>query len=420
MKVIFVNRYFYPDTSQTSRLLADLAFELAGLGSEVHVITSRMCADKPGTVLPAYEEVLGVRIHRVWTSRFGKKWLLGRAADYLTFHLATERRLLAMVERGDRVVAKSDPPMLPALVAGITRRRNAIQVNWLHEVFPEVAAAQGIHGLKGALGRRLIAIRGRALNHSYMTVTPSQGMCRHLRALGTGEEKLRLIRDWVDGHELRPMGDRENPLRDQWALRGKFIVGYVGDLGRAHEYATLLSAADRLRNEREIRFLIVGGGALISAMKREVRRRNLTNLIFQPYQEGKLLRWAMGLPDVHLVVQRQEMEGLRLPGKFYRVAAAGKPVLLIGDQDSEVGEWIQLARMGTTVEVGDGAKLARRILAMRLAPEGLNKMGDNARKLYRARFAASRSLAAWVDLLGVDDDENYSGNADLAGNGAEQ
>jgi hypothetical protein len=146
----------------------------------------------------------------------------------------------------------------------------------------------------------------------------------------------------------------------------------------------------------------------------------LSNLIFQPNQEGKQLRWAMGLPDVHLVVQRSEMEGLRLPGKFYRVAAAGKPVLLIGGEESEMAEWVHMARMGTTVEVGDAAKLARRILAMRLAPDGLIKMGVNARKLYRARFAASRSLAAWVELLGVDNDDNYSGNADLAGNRDEE
>jgi glycosyltransferase involved in cell wall biosynthesis len=420
MKIIFVNRYFYPDSSQTSRLLADLAFELAGLGSEVHVVTSRMCSDKPGTVLPATEEVLGVHIHRVWTSRFGKKWMLGRAADYLTFHLATERRLLAMVERGDRVVAKSDPPMLPVLVAGITRRRNAVQFNWLHEIFPEVAAAQGVHGLKGPVGRRLMAMRSWALNNSYVTVVPSQQMCNYLYGQGVEQHKLKLIRDWVDGHELRPMGERENPLRDEWSLRGKFIVGYVGDLGRAHEYTTILNAADRLRHEREIRFLIVGGGALVNAMRREARRRNLSNLIFQPNQEGKQLRWAMGLPDVHLVVQRSEMEGLRLPGKFYRVAAAGKPVLLIGGEESEMAEWVHMARMGTTVEVGDAAKLARRILAMRLAPDGLIKMGVNARKLYRARFAASRSLAAWVELLGVDNDDNYSGNADLAGNRDEE
>ena len=54
-RVIFLNRFFYPDHSATSRMVSDLAFELASSGKDVHVITSRQLYDKPGADLPAYE-----------------------------------------------------------------------------------------------------------------------------------------------------------------------------------------------------------------------------------------------------------------------------------------------------------------------------------------------------------------------------
>ena len=40
-RIIFVNRFFYPDHSATSELLSDLAFALAQRGFRVTVITSR-------------------------------------------------------------------------------------------------------------------------------------------------------------------------------------------------------------------------------------------------------------------------------------------------------------------------------------------------------------------------------------------
>src|SRR4029450_8158614 len=84
-RVIFLNRFFHPDHSATSRMLSDLAFELASSGKDVHVITSRQLYNKPGADLPAEDVVNGVRIHRVGTTSFGRSRLPGRAMDYLSF-----------------------------------------------------------------------------------------------------------------------------------------------------------------------------------------------------------------------------------------------------------------------------------------------------------------------------------------------
>lgn len=403
MKVILVNRHFYPDRSPTTRLVSDLAFRLAEQQQEVHVVTSRVRLDAPSTLLQAEEELDGVQIHRLWTSRLSRRFYPARLADYLTFHLATEKRLLELVDRGDRVVATSEPPGLSSLVAGIARRRNALQINWLHELFPEAAITRGLRSLRGRIGRQLIAARTRALENSYMTVVPGDRMRDRLIEQGLDPNKVRVIRDWVDGRELAPIGDQDNPLRERLGLRGRFVVGYVGDLNRGHDYQTLINAADRLRGEPGIRFLIAGGGSQMNAMRKEAKRRNLANLVFEPFPSPDDLRMAMGLPDIHLLSLRPEMEGLLVPGKFYRIVAAGKPMLFVGAADGEVGRWVHRARMGTTVEPGDGGRLARRILLMRMAPERLERMGENARLLYRARFASRKPLIQWSELLGMDE-----------------
>jgi len=72
MRILFVNRYFHPDQSATSRMLSDLAFHLAAHGWRVTVVTSRQRYDDPAAALPARERVAGVRVYRVAASRFGR------------------------------------------------------------------------------------------------------------------------------------------------------------------------------------------------------------------------------------------------------------------------------------------------------------------------------------------------------------
>src|SRR5689334_12656911 len=88
MRIVFVNRYFYPDHSATSQMLAGLAFHLASRGWDVGVITSRMRYDDRSSRLPARETVRGVDVRRIVTTRFGRGSLIGRAFDYLTFYLS--------------------------------------------------------------------------------------------------------------------------------------------------------------------------------------------------------------------------------------------------------------------------------------------------------------------------------------------
>ncbi len=93
-KTVFVNRYFFPDLSATSQILSDLCFGLAAHGNPSHVICSRQRYDAAKANLPARSEIHGVTVHRVWTTRFGRDNLPGRALDYLTFYMSSAWALL--------------------------------------------------------------------------------------------------------------------------------------------------------------------------------------------------------------------------------------------------------------------------------------------------------------------------------------
>jgi len=399
MKLIFVNRYFHPDHSATSQMLSDLAFYLAAQGEQVHVVTSRLRYDEPEARLARRERTEGVFVHRVWTSRFGRHFLPGRALDYLTFYLSASLRLLRLVRRGDLVVAKTDPPLISVPAGWVAALRGARPVNWLQDLFPEVAIELGTRGSAGRFGAWLRRRRNRSLQRARFQVVLGERM--RDRVLGEGAEpaKVRLIPNWADGSQIRPVEHLVNPLRREWGLDARFVVAYSGNLGRAHDYGTLLEAIHHLRGEPTIRFLFIGGGAGMEALRQCCRERGLEHVDFRPYQPRERLRDSLGVADLHLVVLRPELEGLVVPSKIYGILAAGRPTLFVGAEDGEVAAMLREAEAGVSVPIGAGAQLADEIRRCQADPAACFTMGRNARCMFDRHYSRDRALSKWMDLL---------------------
>ncbi len=400
MTVVFVNRYFYPDHSATSQLVSDLAFHLAERGHQVRVVTSRQRYDAPDARLPPREQIRGVDVHRVWTFRFGRASLPGRALDYLSFYLSAGWRLLRLARSGDLVVAKTDPPLISIVAGWAARWRGAHLVNWLQDLFPEVAAALGIGLAKGRTGRALVALRNASLRRAVLNVAIGDGMRVRLLGLGVDRDRLQVIHNWCDDAHIGPLPSASNPLRKRWGLADRFVVGYSGNLGRAHEIDTLLAAAERLGHDAGIVFLFIGGGAALERLRFEAEARGLANLCFQPYQPYELLPESLSVPDVHLVILRPELEGLIVPSKFYGIAAAGRPTIHVGAMDGEIPRLLRKAEAGLAVARGDGEGLALAILRLRDDAALRERMGHNARLLCEARFSRRAALERWEAVLG--------------------
>jgi colanic acid biosynthesis glycosyl transferase WcaI len=408
--VIFINRFFYPDHSATSQLLSDLAFGLAAQGYAVSVVTSRQRYDTPQDFLPAGEVISQVRIIRSWTSRFGRINLVGRAIDYLTFYLSASITLLRTVRRGDILVAATDPPMLSVVVGPIARLKGAKLVNWLQDIFPEVAEAVGVgkNPVMLALYGLMRRLRTRSLQSADQNVVLGQRMAERVRAFGVAAPRITIIPNWADGRHLKPIASEQNPLREAWELQGRFVVGYSGNLGRAHEYQTLLKSIEKLAawkcdngqfHGSSIVWLFVGGGVLYDSFRKDADACGFDHVHFKPYQPREILAQSLSVADVHLVSLRPELEGLIVPSKFYGIAAVGRPTIFIGDQDGEIAEILREHDCGMTVAEGDTSTLAESIQKLASDRVTSQRLGENARRAFESHFDQAIAMARWTGLL---------------------
>jgi colanic acid biosynthesis glycosyl transferase WcaI len=398
-RLVFVNRFFHPDHSATSQILSDLAFHLAGAGFDVQVLTSRQIYDDPSRVLPSRESVRGVQVHRVWATRFGRGRLLPRAVDYLTFYLSATAKLATLADSDTVVIAETDPPLLSVPCALVAWLRRSVLVNWTQDLFPEIAQSLHVPGV-ALVAPALRRLRNLSLKLARTNVVLGEGMATRLRAEGIASEKIQVIHNWSPVEMAPPSAQpAANPLRAEWNLGQKFVVGYSGNFGRAHDFTTILDAAAALRDQSDVHFLFVGAGARRAWVETRVAELGLTNVSFQPYQPLDRLALSLSVPDIHLVSLKPELEGLIVPSKFYSVLAAGRPVLFIGDPKSEMARQIAEAGCGQAFAVGVHRDLASAIRDLAAHPAKVAEMGTRARALWAERFQRKQALAAWQGVV---------------------
>lgn len=400
-KLVFVNRYFAPDESATSRMVSDLALRLAARGVSVSVVTSRQLYENSRAALPAREVLAGIDIHRVWTVTQGRAELAGRALDYASFHAAAALKLLQLLSRGDVVVAKTDPPLISLAVSQVARCKGAVLVNWLQDLFPEVAAALAPDLIPKWLHRQLVGARDGTLRRAAMNVVLSEGMHERVRSHGVDPQRIQIVPNWADTAAVTPRSVADSVTRRKAGLSGRFVVGYSGNLGRAHEFDTLLGAARVLRYDPEFAFLMTGSGAKRRSLQRAVEAEGLTNFYFQDYQPPQLLADSLCAADIHLVSLLPALEGLVVPSKIYGILAAGRPAIVVGDTAGDLARMVRQHNCGIAVAVADHNGLAAELRALKDNTSRLDTMARNARQLALARFTSEHALGDWLAFLEV-------------------
>jgi colanic acid biosynthesis glycosyl transferase WcaI len=390
-RILFVNRFYWPDTPATGQLLTDLASRLAQTGHRVVVITSGIAGMHPST-----ETHDGVEITRVRTPRWAQTTVAGKALSFVVFFVGAGWLLFRGTQTSDTVVVMTDPPLFGIVAAMIARMKRARLIHWLQDIYPEIAiAVTGHRWLRGVKPWRDAAWR-----RADACITLSGEMTDVVRRAGVAGERIHTIPNWPPAG-LVAVDCREaavTELRREWCGSAEFVIGYSGNLGRVHDLAPIISAADLLREEDHIRFVFIGTGAQRRPVEADVARRGLRNVAFVPSQPRDRLSTSLAVADVHLVTLRPGCERYVFPSKLYGVAAIGRPVLFVGPPACELARRVLHERMGRVADRDHPTQIAEAIRD--LAGNRAELMAQSAAA---ARFGAAhdfeRAYTAWSEVF---------------------
>jgi len=402
MKLLLVNQYYRPDLAATAQVLSDLCEHLAAAGHDVHVLCSRGKYDDgtgSSTRLPRRETMRGVHVHRVTATGFGKGSMLGRAVDYASFHLLTGLRMLLCNWRYDVVVTLTTPPLI-GLYATVTqcvsRHRH---VCWVMDLHPDVEFELGVLRPTSFLGRAFRRLNRLELSRATRCVALGQCMKRRIADKGVDESRIDVIPVWsnidtdVDDADVAAM-------REQFNVRGKFVIMYSGNAGLIHSFEAVLDAAKRLGKDDRVAFLFVGGGRRFAEIEAFREQHGLSNIIIHPYVPADRLAATLRVGDVHLVTLRDGMQGAAVPSKLYGILAVGRPVLYVGPPQSDAAMTVTQHGTGVALPVtSDGEAVANAITHLRDEPDLRRDMAAAARQVSQTYCSRERSLAVLTQML---------------------
>lgn len=394
MHVLFLNRSFPPDVEATGQYLAELTEDLSRR-QRVSVVCGSPSERRPRGFPYRWERRGEVSVCRAWGTRWPRAAMLPRAVNYASFY-ASAALALKRMSAPDVVVSLTDPPFLGLLAVRMKERLDVPFVYYCEDIYPDVAQAVGMAPPPVALA--LERAQRRILGAADRIVALADDMAERLIGRGVPERRIRVIRNWADTDEIRPI-KRHNGFRREHALSGKFVVMYSGNFGYVWDLDVVLDVARRLRDDPRVAFLLVGGGSTAPHLERRVRNERLSNVRFLPYQPRERLSESLSAADLHLVPMRPGVFGTVVPSKVYGILASGTPLIALAEPESEAARVVTRERCGWVGRPGDRDALHAHIQAAVGAGREAQAMGRRAREAAERRYSRARQTARFNDLL---------------------
>ncbi len=376
MNVLFLNQFSFPDQAATAAFLGDVAVSV----ENASIVCARSSYARGGG-----GELAGVTDLRVGSLPFTHR-KVGKVLSYLSFYFGA-LWLAFRVGKPDVVVTMTTPPGLAWIGWLLQRFRGSRHVVWEMDLYPDIGVDLGMRWV-GWLGPVLDFPRRRA----DAVIALGECMRARLVARGVPAERLFICENWADGATIRPVA---------WPAEGPLRILYSGNLGLAHETATIEAVLEELRGDDRFEFVFAGGGPRRAALERACA--GMTNVRFLAWAETAADR--LGAAHIGLVTQRPETVGSVVPSKTYGIIAAGRPVLYIGPKTATPARVIARHDCGWQFEPGDAAgvvALLERVWADRRIAQDA---GARARLAFDANYEKSIGVQRVVAVVRGDKPE---------------
>jgi len=407
MKILVVTQYFWPENFRIN----DLVLGLKERGHEVNVLTG--VPNYPGGRFftgynffgPLFETYKDIPVRRVPLIPRGNGSRIRLVFNYFSFVffacLSGPLRRLGSV---DLIFIYEPSPItvcLPALL--LKKLKSAPVIFWMQDLWPESLSATGaISSIKilkivDMLVRFIYRRCDRILVQSRAFIEPVN--------LKSGDQN-RILYFPNSAEELYKPVKLESNASECKMMPNGFCVTFAGNIGVAQDFGTILNAAERLKDHREINWVIIGDGRIFSWIQRQVIERDLSETV---HLLGRYPAEAMprffALSDVLLVTLKKEpIFALTIPSKVQSYLACAKPI--IAALDGEGARVVEEAGAGVTCPAENPKALAEAVLNLyNVSKADRKEMGKKGRSYFEKHFERKMlldRLEGWMEKLSAD------------------
>lgn len=404
MKIMFLTHYYPPEVNAPASRTSEHCRAWAKLGHDVTVVT---CAPNHpnGQVYPGFKNnffqsdmIDGVRVIRLWTYMAANEGFLLRTLNYVSY-LAAVTLATPRLPKTDVVVSTS--PQFFCGLAGLSVR-TIKRIPWVLEIrdlWPESIVTVGAMK-KGLAVRSLEAIERFAYRAADFIVPVTDSFVHHIAERGGDLSRMKIVKNGVDLALFQQDPQGAARIRNEFGLDGKFIAAYVGTHGMAHGLDVILDAAERLRHDPRIVFLLVGDGAERSGLMERRAARKLDNVLIVGQRPKQDMPAIWTATDASLILlRRNDLFRKVIPSKMFEAMAMRRPIVL--GVEGESCDLLLQAGAGIPIPPQDADALANAILKLANDPPAAAALAQSGETFVRANFDRSELASRYLDALEI-------------------
>lgn len=391
---------FYPEETSTSFILTKIANRLSEK-YDVKVVCGDPVYDKQKKS-SHFSLDSRVNVHRIKGWGGNKNSLLSRSLRFVFLSLSIFFYLWKNVKKGEKVFMVTNPAPLILLVSILKRFKKIELIILVHDVFPENTIPAGIiKSERSVLYRVLRSIFDKAYSKADLLVTLGRDMQQVIEAKirkYNRHSKIEIIENWGDTEGIYPLL-KEEVLNEDSSLKDRIIFQYAGNLGRVQGLIELLHIIKKVKNNRLV-FHFVGEGAVKNTMLEYVEENKLKNVFFDGAYSREDQLQVLNKADVSFVSLAPKMFGLGVPSKTYNILAAGKPVLYVGEKNSEIDLLLREENIGYSFQHFEGQNILDFFNSFdETSVQELEIMKQKARKVAEEKFSEEIILNKFYNII---------------------
>jgi glycosyltransferase involved in cell wall biosynthesis len=387
VRILIVTQYFWPERFRIN----DLALGMKQRGHEVEVLTgmpnypSGEFYPGYGMFAPARESFEGIPVLRVPLVRRGssRSWRL--AVNYASFALAASTLGPFRCRGRHDVIFVYEPSPVTVALPGIVLRalKRAPLLFWAQDLWPENLSATGAVKARWILKlvRRLVDFIYR---RSDRVLISARASAAHVLASGIREDRIVYLPNWAESL-YQPLEVMPDSVRAE--MPQGFRVMFAGNIGSAQAFETIVAAAERLKGEPSIHWIVLGDGNMKSWVETQVRERGLERQFhLLGHRPVESMPGYFASADALLVSLRADpVFALQVPSKIQSYLACGRPI--IASIDGESADIVTESGAGVSCPAEDPEKLAEAVLTLSRMPEDQRMaMGRKGRHYFESNF----------------------------------
>lgn len=397
-----MSELYHPENNQTGYYMTGIAEGLAA-DFDIKVICGQPNYAAKGMRAPKREFYRGVEIYRVWGTTLDKNVIFYRLLNMLSLGSSTFLQALIKIKKGQLVMVVSAPPTLPFIAAAAAKLHNTAYNLIVQDKYPETLVAVGkISGdsLFVKISNKLNSWLYRGAEKIIVVGRDMQRLVEaQIEEKASGQTKVEVIQNWASLEEIEPTERSQNKLLQELNISDKFVFLYAGNMGHPQDLESIVECALQLKDDERFHFLFLGSGVKRKWLETSVRENSLKNVTVLPPKPRSEQKLFLNACDVGLVSLVRGMRGVAMPSRTYNFLAAGKPILALTEEDSEVERVIKEDCVGWTVPPSDPVKLLQIIYQIYDERNCLREIGERARKIALEKYSVETAVEKYRKLF---------------------